>query len=59
MITGLLLLLVLVGVVLYLVPMDATIKSLVVKIVTVVAVIVFVLWLCGLFGIGIPNARLP
>jgi hypothetical protein len=59
MLTGLIVLLILAGIVLALVPMDPTIKSVAVKIVVIAAVLVFALWILQLLGIGVPGVQLP
>lgn len=59
MITGLLVVLVLIGLLLYLVPLDPGIRDLIVKIVVVVAVVIVAFWLLGLFGVAVPRVSLP
>jgi len=57
----LVLLLILIGLLLYVVPMEAGIKDIVVKICVVVAVVALVFWLLGVFGVlpsGGTNFRL-
>lgn len=57
MLVSLILVLVVVGLLLWLVPMEPAFKGLVIKVATVVVVVLLAVWLLGLFGIWAPGHR--
>lgn len=55
---GLLLLLIVIGLIMWLVPMDPSVKQLAYKVVVVIVVVVLVVWLLGVFGLWHGGGRL-
>jgi hypothetical protein len=53
---SLLIILVVIGVALYLIPMEERIKSLIITVIQVVVVVILILWLASAFGVRIPGA---
>lgn len=58
MLVALILVLVVVGLLLWLVPMEPAVKGLILKVATVIVVALLVVWLLGLFGIWSPGQHL-
>lgn len=58
MLITLLVLLVIAGLALYIIPMDAAIRALIVKVIVVVTCVGLLLWILQVFGITPPGLRL-